>query len=169
MHEDLAHDVTFLSGRDDRGVRKVDDRPHFDRGHDTDAHEPAGDGDRIVEILGLDDGVAAELFARFREGAVGERTPAAAGADRRRGAVAGGRLKGAWEAGGGRWGDDGIPEHPRAWLIQTARNMAIDRIRRKRVLAGKLETYAADLDEATAEPTAALDIPDDRLRLIFTC
>ncbi len=75
----------------------------------------------------------------------------------------------AFEAAVGRWRDDGIPEHPRAWLIQTARNMAIDRIRRKRVLAGKLETFAADLDEATAEPTAALDIPDDRLRLIFTC
>ena len=75
----------------------------------------------------------------------------------------------AFEAAVGRWRDDGIPEHPRAWLIQTARNMAIDRIRRKRVLAGKLETYAADLDEATREPTGSLDIPDDRLRLIFTC
>src|SRR5260370_1572714 len=75
----------------------------------------------------------------------------------------------AFEAAVGRWRDDGIPEHPRAWLIQTARNMAIDRIRRKRVLAGKLEAYAAHLDEATAQPTAALDIPDDRLRLIFTC
>jgi RNA polymerase sigma-70 factor (ECF subfamily) len=75
----------------------------------------------------------------------------------------------AFEVAVGRWRDDGIPEHPRAWLIQTARNMAIDRIRRKRVLAGKLETYAADLDASPAEPAVPTEIPDDRLRLIFTC
>ncbi|HTV20135.1 MAG TPA: DUF6596 domain-containing protein, partial [Polyangiaceae bacterium] len=46
--------------------------------------------------------------------------------------------------------------------------MTIDRIRRRRVLAGKLESYAADLPEA-AEPALPLDIPDDRLRLVFTC
>jgi RNA polymerase sigma-70 factor (ECF subfamily) len=75
----------------------------------------------------------------------------------------------AFEAALGRWRDDGVPEYPRAWLVQTARNMAIDRIRRKKVLAGKLETYAADLDANVAEPASSLEIPDDRLRLIFTC
>jgi RNA polymerase sigma-70 factor (ECF subfamily) len=75
----------------------------------------------------------------------------------------------AFEAALGRWREDGVPEHPRAWLVQTARNMAIDRIRRKRVLAGKLETYAADLDESAPPQAGPLDIPDDRLRLIFTC
>jgi RNA polymerase sigma-70 factor (ECF subfamily) len=74
----------------------------------------------------------------------------------------------AFAAAVGRWRDDGVPEHPRAWLIQTARNMAIDRIRRKKVLASKLETYAADLDGSTPE-AASMEIADDRLRLIFTC
>ncbi|MDB4996197.1 MAG: putative polymerase, sigma-24 subunit, subfamily [Myxococcaceae bacterium] len=74
----------------------------------------------------------------------------------------------AFEAAVGRWREDGPPEHPRAWLIQTARHVAIDRIRRTKVLAGKLETIAADLEES-AEPAAAMEIPDDRLRLIFTC
>jgi RNA polymerase sigma-70 factor (ECF subfamily) len=75
----------------------------------------------------------------------------------------------AFEAAVGRWRADGVPEHPRAWLIQTARHIAIDRLRRKRVLAGKLETYAADLDPVTAAPDLPTDIQDDRLRLIFTC
>src|SRR5438045_3007728 len=60
----------------------------------------------------------------------------------------------AFEAAVTRWRDDGAPEHPRGWLIQTARNIAIDRIRRKKALASKLVTYAADLDETTAEPAA---------------
>jgi RNA polymerase sigma-70 factor (ECF subfamily) len=75
----------------------------------------------------------------------------------------------AFEAALGRWRNDGVPEHPRAWLVQTARNMAIDRIRRKKVLAGKLETFAADFEAGAAEPAASMEIPDDRLRLIFTC
>ncbi|HEX9296593.1 MAG TPA: RNA polymerase sigma factor [Polyangiaceae bacterium] len=75
----------------------------------------------------------------------------------------------AFEAALGRWRDDGVPEHPRAWLIQTARNISIDRIRRKRALAGKLDTYAADLDRVAPQPAISLEIPDDRLRLIFTC
>jgi RNA polymerase sigma-70 factor (ECF subfamily) len=73
----------------------------------------------------------------------------------------------AFEAALERWRDSG-PEHARAWLIQTARNIAIDRIRRKKTLAGKLETYAADLD-AAVEPASPAEIPDDRLRLVFTC
>jgi RNA polymerase sigma-70 factor, ECF subfamily len=74
----------------------------------------------------------------------------------------------AFEAAVGRWRDDGVPEHPRAWLIQTARNIAIDRIRRKKVLAGKLETYGTEVEQPI-QPATAMDIPDDRLRLIFTC
>jgi RNA polymerase sigma-70 factor (ECF subfamily) len=75
----------------------------------------------------------------------------------------------AFEAALGRWRNDGVPEHPRAWLVQTARNIAIDRIRRKKVLAGKLETFAADFEAGATEPAASMEIPDDRLRLIFTC
>jgi RNA polymerase sigma-70 factor (ECF subfamily) len=75
----------------------------------------------------------------------------------------------AFEAAVGQWREQGIPEHPRAWLIRTSRNIAIDRLRRRSLLAGKLESYAADLDSSAPEPELPLDIPDDRLRLIFTC
>ena len=69
------------------------------------------------------------------------------------------------------WRTDGIPESPRAWIIQTAKHKAIDRLRRQTRLKEKLE---ADPD-FSSEPIVAgpnLDfdeIPDDRLRLIFTC
>src|SRR5262245_28023614 len=75
----------------------------------------------------------------------------------------------AFEAALEKWREQGVPEHPRAWLIQTARHLAIDRIRRKKTLKDKLETYAADLDEVGPEPAGPSDIPDDRLRLLFTC
>jgi RNA polymerase sigma-70 factor (ECF subfamily) len=69
------------------------------------------------------------------------------------------------------WPLSGVPESPRAWIIQTARHKAIDRIRRQVKLAEKLDVYAAGEATLTAaapefDPT---DIPDDRLRLIFTC
>jgi RNA polymerase sigma-70 factor (ECF subfamily) len=68
------------------------------------------------------------------------------------------------------WPVSGVPEVPRAWLIQTARHKAIDRIRRQARFAEKLDVYAAagtSLVEAPAFDPG--DIPDDRLRLIFTC
>jgi len=75
----------------------------------------------------------------------------------------------AFEAALSHWRAEGVPEHPRAWLIQTARHLAIDRIRRKRTLANKLETYHADFEVEGSEPASPGEIPDDRLRLIFTC
>jgi RNA polymerase sigma-70 factor (ECF subfamily) len=68
------------------------------------------------------------------------------------------------------WRDSGIPESPRAWLIQTARHKAIDRIRRKTVFAEKLESYTAST-KTFVEPEISdgEEISDDRLRLIFTC
>ena len=69
-----------------------------------------------------------------------------------------------------RWPRDGEPGNPTAWLITTARNRAIDRIRRDRTLAGKTEQLGRelrDLPEETMDDTAAL--PDERLELIFTC
>jgi RNA polymerase sigma-70 factor (ECF subfamily) len=74
----------------------------------------------------------------------------------------------AFEAAVAQWRDEGVPEQPAAWLIQTARHKAIDRIRRKQRMKSKLDTYGADL-EAGAEPAFPTEIPDDRLRLIFTC
>jgi RNA polymerase sigma-70 factor (ECF subfamily) len=78
------------------------------------------------------------------------------------------------------WPARGIPDNPGAWITTTARNRAIDRLRRRKVLAEKqavLERPAAIEDELAAiDPEAAIDGPDpsnpivdDRLRLIFTC
>ena len=71
------------------------------------------------------------------------------------------------------WRVSGIPESPRAWLIQTARHKAIDRIRRKMRFAEKMESYAAsEITQRVADINTDSDgseIPDDRLRLIFTC
>jgi RNA polymerase sigma-70 factor, ECF subfamily len=66
-----------------------------------------------------------------------------------------------------RWPRDGMPENPRAWLITTARNRAIDRIRRDRTLAQK--TRLLDLPEATEDEMDDSAIPDERLELLFTC
>jgi RNA polymerase sigma-70 factor (ECF subfamily) len=66
-----------------------------------------------------------------------------------------------------RWPRDGQPESPRAWLNTTARNRAIDRIRRDRTLAAK--TRLLDVPEATEDEMDETTIPDERLELIFTC
>ena len=67
------------------------------------------------------------------------------------------------------WRTDGVPEFPRAWIVQTAKHKAIDRLRRRTRLNEKLESYAG-LIPTVAEPKYDTDeIPDDRLRLIFTC
>ena len=67
------------------------------------------------------------------------------------------------------WRESGIPEFPRAWIIQAARHKAIDRIRRRTRFAEKLEQMTASEVSAIQPDLDATDIPDDRLRLIFTC
>jgi RNA polymerase sigma-70 factor, ECF subfamily len=69
------------------------------------------------------------------------------------------------------WEEGGVPDNPRAWIIQTARNKAIDRIRRRGKYAEKLALYGnAELGtEAQTPDYDTAEIPDDRLRLIFTC
>ena len=68
------------------------------------------------------------------------------------------------------WRASGVPDSPRAWIIQTARHKAIDRIRRQTRLEEKLRAHASELVPAAAAPDHELgEIPDDRLRLIFTC
>src|SRR5258708_27061847 len=69
------------------------------------------------------------------------------------------------------WRTDGVPEFPRAWIIQKGRHKAIDRLRRRTRIKEKLESYAeSGLISTVAEPNYDTDeIPDDRLRLIFTC
>jgi RNA polymerase sigma-70 factor (ECF subfamily) len=66
-----------------------------------------------------------------------------------------------------RWPQDGIPRRPGAWLTTTARNRATDRLRRDAVGAAKLQEVAAMWHER--EPDLADEVPDDRLRLMFTC
>jgi RNA polymerase sigma-70 factor (ECF subfamily) len=69
-----------------------------------------------------------------------------------------------------RWPRDGEPDNPVGWLISTARNRAIDRLRRERVLADKTKLLARELN-VESEPTMndAGTFPDGRLELIFTC
>ena len=68
------------------------------------------------------------------------------------------------------WPVSGVPDVPRAWIIQTARHKAIDRIRRRVRFGEKLDAYASELTPIVEEPDYDPDqIPDDRLRLIFTC
>jgi RNA polymerase sigma-70 factor (ECF subfamily) len=69
-----------------------------------------------------------------------------------------------------RWARDGIPDNPGAWITTTARNKAIDRIRRERRLEEKREALARLEALRTMErQDQPMTIPDDRLRLIFTC
>jgi RNA polymerase sigma-70 factor (ECF subfamily) len=69
------------------------------------------------------------------------------------------------------WPVSGVPEFPRAWIIQTARHKAIDRIRHRVRSEEKLELYAVSgFVNTIQEPDYDTnEIPDDRLRLMFTC
>jgi RNA polymerase sigma-70 factor (ECF subfamily) len=69
------------------------------------------------------------------------------------------------------WRTDGVPDSPSAWIIQTAKHKAIDRLRRQTRLQEKLETHPEFFpSEIVDEPNFNYgEIPDDRLRLIFTC
>ena len=69
------------------------------------------------------------------------------------------------------WQVSGVPDAPRAWVIQTARHKAIDRIRRRGRYAEKLALYTSSgmAPEAVEPDYDTGEIPDDRLRLIFTC
>src|SRR5262249_52308422 len=68
------------------------------------------------------------------------------------------------------WPSSGVPDVPRAWIIQTARHKAIDRIRREARFADKVDAVAAESPQMVEERDYDPDeIPDDRLRLIFTC
>ena len=71
-----------------------------------------------------------------------------------------------------RWPRDGVPANPGAWITVTARRRAIDRIRRERALADRVGALQILMDlERQSEPDPETDtsLPDDRLRLIFTC
>ncbi len=78
------------------------------------------------------------------------------------------------------WPDRGVPDNPGAWITTTARNRAIDRLRRRKRLAEKEKILRREAEVASElaaiDPEATIDdetrmspIVDDRLRLIFTC
>jgi RNA polymerase sigma-70 factor (ECF subfamily) len=67
-----------------------------------------------------------------------------------------------------RWPADGVPDNPGAWITTTARNRAIDRLRRERRLRDRSDTLGR-LAELEAMGDEMTDIRDERLRLIFTC
>ena len=67
-----------------------------------------------------------------------------------------------------RWPRDGVPDHPRAWLMTTARNRAVDRVRRDRRFAAKAALLAAAPPEEVTM-SEGTTFRDERLELIFTC
>ena len=67
------------------------------------------------------------------------------------------------------WRRDGLPTSPGAWIVTTARNRAIDRIRRERTLTRKTELVARLEELRTHEDDEVTAIPDHRLELVFAC
>ncbi len=71
-----------------------------------------------------------------------------------------------------RWPHEGVPENPRAWIISTARHKAIDRIRRNARFEERRDELTRMADDTVAQNEPYLTdeaVPDERLRLIFTC
>jgi len=67
------------------------------------------------------------------------------------------------------WPRDGAPENPAGWLVRTARNKAIDRLRRGTLWAGKVEDLSALAPGRASVPDVLDAVPDDLMRLVFTC
>jgi RNA polymerase sigma-70 factor (ECF subfamily) len=75
----------------------------------------------------------------------------------------------AFAAAADQWPREGVPAHPYAWLVSTGRFRLIDRWRRQARVSGVLPDLAALAELAAAEPAPPEPIPDDELRLVFTC
>jgi RNA polymerase sigma-70 factor, ECF subfamily len=67
------------------------------------------------------------------------------------------------------WASDGVPDRPGAWLTTTARNRALDRLRRSKTEAAKLQEVAVLSVPEEPAPWGDSGVTDDRLRLMFTC
>jgi RNA polymerase sigma-70 factor (ECF subfamily) len=68
-----------------------------------------------------------------------------------------------------RWDRDGVPTSPAGWLKTTARNRALDRLRRTNVERAKLQEVGTTMLGDTTDDEGGSEIADDRMRLIFTC
>jgi RNA polymerase sigma-70 factor, ECF subfamily len=77
--------------------------------------------------------------------------------------------QGAFALAAERWPREGEPSNATAWLIATARNRAIDRIRRERTLAAKMPLLLAEAEMRAQDPGESTAFRDERLELIFTC
>jgi len=77
----------------------------------------------------------------------------------------------AFEAALRTWGERGVPTKPGAWLTTTAKNRALDRVRREAVMRTRYPDLVRDETDPGAEPGSEEDavLVDDRLRLVFTC
>jgi RNA polymerase sigma-70 factor (ECF subfamily) len=150
-----------------RGLRDRDPPDHGLRG----IRGPGGDGDRGVRGV-LSEPVAADTVERlFREHfarAVAALIRAVGDWD-----LAEEAMQDAFATAVDRWPRDGVPRDPAAWVIAVARNRAIDRLRRDRVLHARAPELAALADRDTPEPVpttvAPTTVPDERLRLMFAC
>ncbi len=80
-------------------------------------------------------------------------------------------MQDAFSAAVERWPQDGVPRNPRAWLVSTGRFKAIDSLRRRARFDASLRPLADQLGDGITQPEGIEEegVPDDRLRLIFTC
>jgi RNA polymerase sigma-70 factor (ECF subfamily) len=114
----------------------------------------AQDTDRVVEEVYRSDWgrILATLIALFKDFELAEEA-----------------AQEAFAAAVDQWRTSGIPDSPRAWIIQTARHKIIDRIRRQNRFTQVVDSITV-LTDRTSEPHyESAEIPDDRLRLMFTC
>src|SRR6185312_14613683 len=77
----------------------------------------------------------------------------------------------AFAAAAVQWERDGVPANPVAWILRVAKNRAIDRMRRDKLFSERIEPELKHTTRVAVEGPEADsdDIPDERLRLIFTC
>ena len=79
-------------------------------------------------------------------------------------------MQDAFTAAVARWPADGVPDHPRTWLVSAGRFKAIDRLRRRATFDATLAPMLRRVGESAEQPDVDDDqVEDDRLRLIFTC
>jgi RNA polymerase sigma-70 factor (ECF subfamily) len=147
-----------------------------DRGQQQDAgpsgrgRDPAGHavrrGGPTSAVADLSDGVVDRLFRQERGRAVATLIRVLGDFDLAEEAV-----QDAFEQAVRVWPERGIPDNPGAWITTTARNRAIDRLRRERSLREKTRTLSqlAELEALGGDESDVSGIPDDRLRLVFTC